>query len=178
MTIVAWTTIIVAARRMTTSSRVVRPSAVVIRQSPAANATTASTKSNPTTAIGRFPRRSTARARISRRLAEHNRRHSGGEDRLKPGDLISTPPVAQLEKSYPDLCPKPSRREVLQSRESTVSTRHSYRSGRTYTVAEGDTLFNIARYELGKASRWAEIYDLNRDMLGKDFNYIRPARNW
>ena len=56
-----------------------------------------------------------------------------------------------------------------------VSTRESYRGGRTYTVAEGDTLFNIARYELGKASRWAEIYDLNRDVLGKDFNYLTPG---
>ena len=44
-----------------------------------------------------------------------------------------------------------------------------------YTVAEGDTLFNIARYELGKASRWAEIYDLNREVLGKDFNYLTPG---
>ena len=42
-------------------------------------------------------------------------------------------------------------------------------------MAEGDTLFNIARYELGKASRWAEIYDLNRDVLGKDFNYLTPG---
>ena len=41
--------------------------------------------------------------------------------------------------------------------------------GRTYTVASGDTLFSIARYELGKASRWAEIYDMNRDVLGKNF---------
>ena len=49
------------------------------------------------------------------------------------------------------------------------------RGGRTYTVAEGDTLFNIARYELGKASRWAEIYELNRDVLGKDFNYLIPG---
>jgi nucleoid-associated protein YgaU len=57
----------------------------------------------------------------------------------------------------------------------TVSNRGSYRSGRTYKVAEGDTLFTIARYELGKASRWAEIYELNQDLLGKDFNYLRPG---
>ena len=62
-----------------------------------------------------------------------------------------------------------------QSRASTVSTRNHYRGGRTYTVVEGDTLFNIARYELGKASRWAEIYDLNRDVLGKDFHYLTPG---
>ena len=112
-------------------------------------------------------------------LAQHNRGKGAGEDRLQPGELILAPTVAELEKSYPDLCPKPSRREALQSqsqsRASTVSTRNQYRGGRTYTVAEGDTLFNIARYELGKASRWAEIYDLNRDVLGKDFNYLTPG---
>ncbi len=42
-------------------------------------------------------------------------------------------------------------------------------------MVEGDTLFNIARYELGKASRWVEIYELNRDVLGKDFNELRPG---
>ena len=112
-------------------------------------------------------------------LAQQNRGKGAGEDRLQPGELILAPEVAQLEKSYPDLCPKPSRREALQSqsqsRASTVSSHNSYRGGRTYTVVEGDTLFNIARYELGKASRWAEIYDLNRDVLGKDFNYLTPG---
>ncbi len=110
-------------------------------------------------------------------LAQQNRGKGASEDRLRPGDVISAPAVAELEKSYPDLCPKPSRREALQSqsRVSAVSTRQSYRTGRTYTVAEGDTLFNIARYELGKASRWAEIYELNRDVLGKDFNYLTPG---
>jgi nucleoid-associated protein YgaU len=44
-----------------------------------------------------------------------------------------------------------------------------------YVVEEGDTLFDIARYELGKASRWAEIYDLNRGQLGTDYNYIAPG---
>ena len=112
-------------------------------------------------------------------LAQQNRGKGADEDRLQPGELILAPTVAELEKSYPDLCPKPSRREALQSqsqsRASTVSARNQYRGGRTYTVAEGDTLFNIARYELGKASRWAEIYDLNRDVLGKDFNYLTPG---
>ena len=108
-------------------------------------------------------------------LAEHNRDKVDDAGRLQPGDLVLTPTVEQLEKSYPDLCPKPSRRETLRKRASNVGTRRQYRSGRTYTVAEGDTLFDIARYELGKASRWVEIYELNRDVLGKDFNYITPG---
>ena len=108
-------------------------------------------------------------------LAELNRGKFADANRLQPGELISTPPVEELQKSYPDLCPKPSRLATLQSRTSMVSSRSSYNRGRTYTVAEGDTLFNIARYELGKASRWAEIYELNRDVLGKDFNYLTPG---
>jgi nucleoid-associated protein YgaU len=110
-------------------------------------------------------------------LAEHNRGKTANRDQLKPGELILAPAVTQLEQSYPDLCPKPSRRETLQNqnRASTVGTRNQYRNGRNYTVAEGDTLFNIARYELGKASRWVEIYELNRDVLGKDFNYLTPG---
>ena len=26
-----------------------------------------------------------------------------------------------------------------------------------------------------RASRWVEIYELNRDMLGSDFNFVRPG---
>jgi nucleoid-associated protein YgaU len=44
-----------------------------------------------------------------------------------------------------------------------------------YTVQQGDTLFDIARNELGKASRWAEIYELNRDRLADDFDYLAPG---
>jgi nucleoid-associated protein YgaU len=112
-------------------------------------------------------------------LAHHNANMGTDEERLKPGELILAPPVAELEKAYPGLCPRPSRREAQQSqgqnRTSAVALRGPARGGRTYTVVEGDTLFNIARYELGKASRWAEIYELNRDVLGKDFNYLTPG---
>jgi nucleoid-associated protein YgaU len=112
-------------------------------------------------------------------LTQHNRGSSAEEDRLKPGELVLAPPLAELEKNYPGLCPRSTRREAQQSQTqshmSTVGLRSSGRGGRTYTVVEGDTLFNIARNELGKASRWAEVYDLNREVLGKDFNYLTPG---
>ena len=44
-----------------------------------------------------------------------------------------------------------------------------------YVVEKGDTLFDIARYELGKASRWNELYELNKDQLGEDFDYLAPG---
>ena len=45
---------------------------------------------------------------------------------------------------------------------------------RVYTVEQGDTLMDIARRQLGKKSRWAEIYELNRDRLGEDHDFL-PA---
>ncbi len=35
------------------------------------------------------------------------------------------------------------------------------RTGRSYTVAKGDTLYGIARAQLGKGSRWKEIVSIN-----------------
>jgi nucleoid-associated protein YgaU len=57
-----------------------------------------------------------------------------------------------------------------------VSAGPRARMGATvYVVEQGDSLFDIARHQLGKASRWVEIYDLNREALGDDFDYLRPG---
>lgn len=58
---------------------------------------------------------------------------------------------------------------------SPVESRPAQRAGSTYTVADGETLFDIARTELGKASRWVEIYELNRTVLGDDFNNLKTG---
>lgn len=110
-----------------------------------------------------------------RALAEHNRSKTVRVDRLQPGLAIAAPPVPQLEQSYPDLCPKPNRREAVRNRAAAVTTASFRGDGRAYVVQEGDTLFTIARNELGKSSRWAEIYALNRETLGKDFDYLTPG---
>ncbi|MHC4177624.1 MAG: LysM peptidoglycan-binding domain-containing protein [Planctomycetota bacterium] len=110
-----------------------------------------------------------------RALAEHNRDRVPREDRLDVGEVISAPSLLELEKAYPDLCPRPSRRETVRNRASLVSTRSPYVGGRIYVVEEGDTLFDIARYELGKASRWVEILRLNGDLIGDDVDYISPG---
>jgi nucleoid-associated protein YgaU len=108
-------------------------------------------------------------------LAEHNGGKVPREDQLDVGDVIYTPSVPELEKAYPELCPKPSRRETVRSRASLVSARTPYRGGRIYVVEEGDTLFDVARHLLGKASRWVEIYQLNRDLIGDDPSYINAG---
>lgn len=61
-----------------------------------------------------------------------------------------------------------------------LPTTATLRDGRTikvrpYKVKAGDTLFDIARYELGKASRWSEIFQINQPRLGDGLDYLAPG---
>jgi nucleoid-associated protein YgaU len=94
-------------------------------------------------------------------------------DGLAVGDSISAPTAEELMKAYPNLCPKP--RKLPSTQLARQASNHRPLGSKVYVVEEGDTLFDVARYELGKASRWAEIYDLNRDVLGEDFDYLKPG---
>lgn len=95
-------------------------------------------------------------------------------DELAVGDEIRVPERAELERLYPNLCPKPGRRSTRDSHTIQASARLKA-TGKTYVVQEGDTLFDIARYELGKAARWAELYELNREAVGGDIDFLRPG---
>ena len=108
-------------------------------------------------------------------LYEHNRKRSKVADELKLGQVLIVPDEGVLRRLYPDLCPKPRKTVASAQQRLTSATGRLRGPGRTYTVSEGDTLFEIARHELGKPSRWAEIYDLNRDVLGEDTDYLRPG---
>jgi beta-lactamase regulating signal transducer with metallopeptidase domain len=46
---------------------------------------------------------------------------------------------------------------------------------RTYEVRRGETVYEIARQELGRVSRWREILELNREKLGGDIDAIEPG---
>lgn len=108
-------------------------------------------------------------------LGAANRSSLPRSDKLTVGNQLAVPPTTDLERDYPSLCPK-QRKSALVRPKSTPPAGTQRRNGSdVYIVNEGDTLFDIARYELGKASRWAEIYDLNRDILGEDFDYLRPG---
>lgn len=110
-------------------------------------------------------------------LQEHNRARVLNPAELQVGDEIITPSVAELREQYSGLCPKqriakPGSPAAMQAGHLPVS--HSA-SVRQYEVQNGDTLFDIARYELGDASRWPEIYQLNRVALGDDIDYVKPG---
>ncbi len=94
----------------------------------------------------------------------HRERGRYDDLELEPGEPMAGP-------SYRE--PPPPREPSY--RASAAGMRREYRAGRAYTVAEGETLFTIARYELGNASRWVEIYELNRDALDKGLNDLRPG---
>ena len=111
-------------------------------------------------------------------LAEQNRKKIPDESRLRPGDTVSIPPVGELEKKYADLCPKPNHRDTTRRQlatANTISTVSQVGGGRVYVVQEGDNLYDIARWELGKVTRWPEIYDLNREALGNDPDHLTPG---
>lgn len=111
-----------------------------------------------------------------RALAEHNRNRFPDENHLRVGDVVSTPSAAELQRNYPSLCPKPGNLQAApdQSLISNVSVRGSG-GPRVYVVQEGDNLFNIAKYELHNATRWVEIYELNRDLLGSQVDRLKPG---
>lgn len=45
---------------------------------------------------------------------------------------------------------------------------------RSYTVEKNDSLWKIAKQQLGNGNRWKEIYELNRDKI-KNSNKLRPG---
>ncbi|MBS0208475.1 MAG: LysM peptidoglycan-binding domain-containing protein [Planctomycetes bacterium] len=108
-------------------------------------------------------------------LEEHNRERVPNSGKLRVGDQVATPSIETLERQYADLTPKRRNPPAQPSLTVPVSARNSEHAGRVYKVRQGDTLFDIARYELGKASRWSEIYELNRDRLGDDFDFLTPG---
>ena len=57
-----------------------------------------------------------------------------------------------------------------ESKKSDTST--NTEQTKTYTVKQGDCLWNIAQRLLDNGSRWQEIYDMNREVIGNNPNLI------
>jgi len=62
------------------------------------------------------------------------------------------------------------------TRESLSSVSVSGLATREYTVKYGDTLYIIALKQLGKGSRWTEIYEMNKSIIGSNPNLIYPGQ--
>src|SRR5262249_46941104 len=114
--------------------------------------------------------------------------------KLRPGMQISTPPAAVLERRYPELIERsanyrgsagPAARgdgtapTFEQPFFDEVASRPAPNDGKSggsgyfygkdgapmYRIGNDDTLTGIAQRCLGRASRWSEIYEQNRDVL-------------
>ncbi len=106
-------------------------------------------------------------------LAKHNVALIPNPDRMKPGVRIATPPAAELDRRYPAEIP-------LAAQDSSAGTDSGVDPGffvdaagqPKYRVGSTDTLSGIARNHLGRASRWVQVFEMNRDVL-KDGNNLK-----
>jgi nucleoid-associated protein YgaU len=96
-------------------------------------------------------------------LARYNRWNGVSSDPLTPGRRVLLPPETVLttpeRTAAPRLLPTPSR-----------SAASPAGAGPTYTVDREETLYSIAKRTLGDGKRWREIYKLNTDRLGSEFD--------
>jgi nucleoid-associated protein YgaU len=108
-------------------------------------------------------------------LLAYNRSKNPQVDQIRPGDRILAPSADELAQLYPQLCPQPDHRAALAQRAAVREPSVAPPGTRAYVVQPGDTVYDIARSELGSATRWNEILQLNRDQLGTQANYITPG---
>jgi nucleoid-associated protein YgaU len=72
----------------------------------------------------------------------------------------------------PELDDDEAQEEEEQAEQTEQAPEENYT---TYTIKRGDTLSIISARELGDGSRWTEIYELNRDIIGPNPDGIRDG---
>ncbi len=83
-----------------------------------------------------------------------------GREDIQPGEKILVPVFDVENVVEADL--KPATKP--EAKKKTVAAPVSA-AGRTHTVKKGESLWKIAKAELGDGGRWEEIYNLNKDKL-------------
>ena len=100
----------------------------------------------------------------------------------KPSPPPSPPKKADLFGNVKKDPPKKADFSNVQSGHSTTAPTPtpppapSPKAARTYTVVSGDTLWAIAKKELGAGTRWPELYDKNRAVIGDNPDRIKPGQ--
>jgi nucleoid-associated protein YgaU len=121
-------------------------------------------------------------ARLAAALMAYNGVEIAADVVLTPGGEVLVPQRAMLEREFARFIPEdvaPRAAEVVaDARPSEVAneTANARPSAtRIYEVARGETVYDIARRELGRVSRWREILQLNQDQLGGDIDAVAPG---
>jgi nucleoid-associated protein YgaU len=104
------------------------------------------------------------------------RRSNEGRTDVQPGEQIfvpvfdSDPSVAAAPTPAPGTPkttkPSPGSKKATSKGTAPIAAKAGQPSGKkTHVVKEGESLWKIARAELGDGGRWQEIYELNKDVL-------------
>ena len=115
--------------------------------------------------------------RYFRALHEMNHDTLSLSESIPAGTQLMVSSIEEVRKNYPDLCPKQEKK--THSKDESVGANASRTSDdgldhRFYRTEDGDTLFEIARQRLGQASRYLEIYELNRFRIPETANHLTP----
>ncbi|MEX2141969.1 MAG: LysM peptidoglycan-binding domain-containing protein [Pirellulales bacterium] len=105
-------------------------------------------------------------------LYEYNRRAGQGAV-IRAGAQLRLPDEATLQRLYPTLCPPPQR--LAASSPARRASANVEADDGDYEVQDGDTLYEIARRQLGQGSRFAEVYELNRELIGRPTDRLQPG---
>ena len=85
------------------------------------------------------------------------------------------------ENEKPDFAPKEYKMPNLDFSDTDTGKQaaaqaQTQTSEKTHTVDSGESLWAIAEQELGDGSRWREIYDANKDVIGDNPDLIKPGQ--
>lgn len=107
--------------------------------------------------------------RYYKALASYNQNRIPDPRRLRIGMKILVPTTQTLEANFPSLCPWRSAKTVAGNVavDSDNSPGYFRNADGTplYRVGAEDTLTGIAKNHLGRASRWVQVFGLNRDRI-------------
>ena len=78
---------------------------------------------------------------------------------------VQAPPAEETPLVQAAPISPPTRPAVKPTPPRSTSSKPVAGSGRTHTVAKGDTLFSIAQKYYGNRAKWREIYAANRDVM-------------
>lgn len=104
-------------------------------------------------------------------LAAYNSYRIPDPKKMRPGMKVLVPSAEILAARYPKLCPRNAAGPTLHHERSSGFFRD--RGGNPmYRVGKTDTLSGIAQQHLGRASRWIQVYRMNRTRI-KDPNRLK-----
>jgi nucleoid-associated protein YgaU len=104
-------------------------------------------------------------------LEKYNSSRIQDSNRLRAGMKVLTPEPRELETLFPHLISEAGSGEPAQKANSGIS-RDAH--GPIYRVGASDTLSGIAQAHLGRASRWVQIYEMNRKVVS-DPKALKPG---